>query len=208
MSNGTVETPPEMPEKLKSIEKFFTYLLAVLGTPIRGLFNTIGNSVVTAWTLICITALLIFGVYLSVYTDMDLDKSNAYARERNAQAEGRELLNKEKAANVKVVGNFGAISVTQVDETYSPGGAGIVLKFAPVRSAVAYEAQWKINGQGQDLLTLTAPGDASAMVTWHIPVATFGSLWESGKYIQFVLYARDSDGYHSKTSQTIGIRIP
>jgi hypothetical protein len=199
---------PTRPEDLKGFEFAVTKTMSVLGAPIRGLYNVIGNSTVAAASVIgiffavaVVSALITFGESIN-------EAYLGLARQENAVARERELNNSVKEKTVFAVGRFGPIVAYYVNVT-DVRGEGIVIKFYPVANAVAYEMKYQVDTINIDLLTLANPVvNADGVIEWYLPKTGFVTTWSSQRLFQFLVFARDAGGGRASASNWDGVRIP
>lgn len=200
---------PTMPEDLRGMEKFFTKLASGIGSPIRGLYNVIGNSTVTGATVIGLFIMLSVFAAVWAYAPAENLMKESYARRYNADAERLELANANTTDTVKTVGQFGFISVEYVDSTHA-SGEGVLMKFSPVRNAVRYEAQCYAKPDTRMLFHIDdpTPNATTGFIEWHISALEFGADWEPGRAVHVSLSAVSESGHFALDRNGFYARIP
>ncbi len=200
---------PTMPEDLKGLEKFFTFLMGAFGAPVRGLYNSIGNSTVTSAVVLGVFIMLSVCAAIWAYAPAENEWKHALARDKIANAIRQETANANSTEAIQPVGQFGFISVEYVDSTYT-GGEGVVVKFSPVRNATRYEAQCHVKPDDRLLLHLDAPTpDATTgFIVWHISALEFGADWVPKRAVHVSLCAISDSGHQAINRNGFYARIP
>jgi len=160
-----------------------------LSGPIRTFFNAIGNSTVTAYSIL--------GIALIICASIITTPSPAAERKLTAYAQYAEILN-DKATGVVALGAFSPIlAVTDANN--------MTIKFVAVKNAVKYRVVWSgINQEGMKTFTSISP-DSDGNVILTLPKAEFGTDWAIDLNITVQVLASDSTGrtYSSKSKNVL-----
>jgi len=168
----------EAEEGIKQLEE----ASKTVGTGIRGMFNAIGNSTVTAATVIGLALIICTGMLITA----GASTSSALERRHTANARFVEIQN-NKSLGVVAAGAFAAITpIVAVDS--------ISMKFKAVQNVTEYRIKWN-SGSKQGLETFKGVVvDADGNVTLTMAQSVFGDSWSLDARIVCQVFASDTAG--------------